>query len=165
MISSTTFQPVWDLLEKVSDPEIPVLTVVDLGVVRDVREGDDGVLEVVITPTYSGCPAMNTIEINIRAVLQEAGYDPVRVVTVLSPAWTTKWMSESGKQKLQAYGIAPPEEESEDKSMLFASAKNITCPHCKSTRTEMVSQFGSTACKSLYKCLDCLEPFDYFKCH
>lgn len=165
MSSSTAYQSVWDLLEKVSDPEIPVLTVVDLGVVRDVRQGEDGVLEVVITPTYSGCPAMNTIEVNIRAELQEAGYDPVRVVTVLSPAWTTKWMSASGKEKLKEYGIAPPEEGSEDKSLLFASAKNITCPHCSSDNTEMVSQFGSTACKSLYKCLDCLEPFDYFKCH
>ena len=165
METKEKFAEVWRVLESVSDPEIPVLTVVDMGIVRDVRKGDDGILEIVITPTYSGCPAMNTIEVNIRACLQEAGYDPVRVLTVLSPAWTTRWMSESGKKKLQAYGIAPPEEETEDKNALFAEARQVTCPHCKSKNTTLVSQFGSTPCKSLHKCLDCLEPFDYFKCH
>ncbi len=155
---------VWMHLEEVCDPEIPVLSVVDLGIVRDVKY-TDGQLEVVITPTYSGCPAMNAIEINIRAVLQERGYDPLTVTTVLSPAWTTDWMTESGKQKLKAYGIAPPEPGNVDKNALFQDEKQVTCPRCDSRNTQMVAQFGSTACKSLYRCLDCLEPFDYFKCH
>ena len=154
-----------DLLEEVSDPEIPVLTITDLGIVRDVRLDDSGELEVVITPTYSGCPAMNMIEVNIRAVLQEAGYDPVTITTVLSPAWTTDWMSENGKNKLKAYGIAPPEPGNVDKHALFQEDKKVECPRCSSRNTEMIAQFGSTACKSLYRCLDCLEPFDYFKCH
>lgn len=155
--------PIWSILEKVADPEIPVLTVVDLGVVRAVGQDGDSVL-VKITPTYSGCPAMNEIEENIREALAEAGYAQVEVETVLSPAWTTDWMTESGKQKLQDYGIAPPEGSSADKSVLFGAAKKVTCPHCKSRNTTMVSQFGSTACKALYKCEDCKEPFDYFKC-
>ncbi|MBR9920269.1 MAG: phenylacetate-CoA oxygenase subunit PaaJ [Bacteroidetes bacterium] len=155
---------IWDILESVSDPEIPVLSVVDLGIIRDVQE-EDGLTEIVITPTYSGCPAMNMIEVNIKAALQEAGIDPVKVTTVLSPAWTTSWMSEAGKRKLKEYGIAPPVEDSTDKNQLFPSQKVIPCPHCGSENTVMVSQFGSTACKSLYKCKDCLEPFDYFKCH
>ena len=154
-----------DLLEEVSDPEIPVLTITDLGIVRDVRLDDSGELEVVITPTYSGCPAMNMIEVNIRAVLQEAGYDPVTITTVLSPAWTTDWMSENGKNKLKPYGIAPPEPGNVDKHALFQEDKKVECPRCSSRNTEMIAQFGSTACKSLYRCLDCLEPFDYFKCH
>lgn len=154
---------VWETLKKVSDPEIPVLTVVDLGVVRAV-ETKGGSLKVKITPTYSGCPAMNEIEENIREELREAGYDQVEVETILSPPWTTDWMTEEGKQKLQEYGIAPPEGSSADKSVLFGEAKKVMCPHCKSRNTTMVSQFGSTACKALYKCEDCKEPFDYFKC-
>ncbi|WP_367390851.1 1,2-phenylacetyl-CoA epoxidase subunit PaaD [Lewinella sp. LCG006] len=154
-----------DILEKVSDPEIPVLTITDLGIVRDVRLDEGGKLEVVITPTYSGCPAMNMIEVNIRAELQEAGYDPVTITTVLSPAWTTDWMTENGKKKLKAYGIAPPEPGNVDKHALFQDDKKVECPRCSSRNTEMIAQFGSTACKSLYRCLDCLEPFDYFKCH
>ena len=167
MANPTTIdlQAVWDVLEQVSDPEIPVLTVTDLGIVRDVRLDSNGELEVVITPTYSGCPAMNTIEVNIRAVLQENGYDPVTVTTVLSPAWTTDWMTENGKRKLKAYGIAPPEPGNVDKHALFQDDKKIECPRCSSRNTSMIAQFGSTACKSLYRCLDCLEPFDYFKCH
>ncbi|MEM9824563.1 MAG: 1,2-phenylacetyl-CoA epoxidase subunit PaaD [Bacteroidota bacterium] len=159
----TTTEQVWQLLEEVSDPEVPVLTILDLGVVREVHETHSGI-EVVITPTYSGCPAMNVIEINIRAVLQENGFDPVDVKTVLSPAWTTDWMTETGKEKLRAYGIAPPVG-SVDKSDLFADEKVVPCPQCGSENTKMISQFGSTACKSLYRCNDCLEPFDYFKCH
>lgn len=154
---------VWDILKKVSDPEIPVLTVVDLGVVREVEE-NDGSLKVKITPTYSGCPAMNEIEENIRAELRKSGYNQVEVETILSPPWTTDWMTEEGKQKLQEYGIAPPEGSSADKSVLFGEAKKVMCPHCRSRNTTMVSQFGSTACKALYKCEDCKEPFDYFKC-
>lgn len=154
---------IWAWLEEVSDPEIPVLTVTDLGIVRDARLVENG-CEVTITPTYSGCPAMNEIEENIKEVLSSKGVEKIVVKTVLSPAWTTDWMTENGKQKLREFGIAPPEGSSSDKSVLFGKAKQVTCPHCKSQETEMISQFGSTACKSLYKCQSCLEPFDYFKC-
>lgn len=154
-----------ELLSAVCDPEVPVLTIEDLGIVRDLRWLEDGTLEVVITPTYSGCPAMNVIEINIRAALQEGGFDPVKVTTVLSPAWTTDWLSEAGRTKLRAFGIAPPAEQSADKKALLGEKRMISCPHCGSDNTEMISQFGSTACKSLFRCLNCLEPFDYFKCH
>jgi len=153
------------LLQSVTDPEIPVLTVDDLGIIRAVRIAEDGVLEVVITPTYSGCPAMGVIEINIRAALQEGGFDKVRVITILSPAWTTDWLSADGRRKLVEYGIAPPAEASLDKKALFGERRALVCPHCGSVETEMISQFGSTACKSLFRCLECLEPFDYFKCH
>ena len=154
------------LLEAVCDPEIPALTIADLGILRDLHWHDEeGLLEVIITPTYSGCPAMNTIEVNIRAALQEGGFDKVKITTVLSPAWTTDWLSENGRKKLKAFGIAPPAEGSLDKKALLGETKALECPQCGSTNTEMISQFGSTACKALFKCLDCLEPFDYFKCH
>lgn len=159
-----TTEEIWAILEEVTDPEVPVLTVVDLGIIRDVKLLDDDVIEIVITPTYSGCPAMNTIEINIRATLENHGYNNVIITTVLSPAWTTDWLSESGKEKLKAYGIAPPAG-SVSKRSLFGEEPEVECPHCGSKHTEMLSQFGSTACKSLYRCKDCLEPFDYFKCH
>lgn len=152
-------------LQKVSDPEIPVLTVDDLGIIRELRFAEDGFLEVVITPTYSGCPAMGVIEVNIRAALQDAGFEQVRVTTVLSPAWTTDWISANGREKLRAYGIAPPASASFDKKALMGERRALSCPHCGSMDTEMISQFGSTACKALFKCHDCLEPFDYFKCH
>ncbi len=160
-----TTADIWAVLEAVSDPEIPVLTVTDLGIVRDVKLHDDGLTEIVITPTYSGCPAMNTIEVNIRAVLEEHGVAPVKVTTVLQPAWTTDWMTERGRQKLLAYGIAPPVNGTADKGALFAEQPEVACPQCGSVHTELVSQFGSTACKAMYRCLDCREPFDYFKCH
>lgn len=165
MSNTTTYshEQIWEWLEDVSDPEIPVLTVVDLGVVRAVEMDENGVV-VKITPTYSGCPAMNEIEQNIRLKLKEQGLEKVQVQTQLSPPWTTDWMTEKGKQKLREYGIAPPEGSSADKSVLFGEAKKVQCPHCGARTTEMVSQFGSTACKSLYKCLECKEPFDYFKC-
>lgn len=156
-------EQIWQWLEEVSDPEIPVLTVVDLGVVRAVEYLDEQ-WRISITPTYSGCPAMNEIESNILEKLKAEGIANAKVKMVLSPAWTTDWMTEKGKQKLQEYGIAPPEGSSADKSVLFGEAKKVTCPHCKSRDTELISQFGSTACKSLYKCHDCREPFDYFKC-
>lgn len=165
MTTTTQAADIWKILESVSDPEIPVLTVADLGIVREVKVEADDQVEVIITPTYSGCPAMNTIAINIRAALQEAGYDQVKVTTVLHPAWTTDWMSESGREKLKAYGIAPPVRGTADKGVLFAEQPTVACPQCGSEHTELVSQFGSTACKSLYRCLDCREPFDYFKCH
>ncbi|MBK6931863.1 MAG: phenylacetate-CoA oxygenase subunit PaaJ [Saprospirales bacterium] len=154
------------LLHAVCDPEIPVLTIEDLGILRDLRWHEaDETLEVVITPTYSGCPAMNAIEVNIRAALQEGGFERVRVATVLRPAWTTDWISATGRQKLFEYGIAPPAEASYDKKALLGERQALTCPHCGSANTQMISQFGSTACKALFRCLDCLEPFDYFKCH
>ncbi len=154
---------IWQWLEEVTDPEIPVLTVVDLGVVRHVDLSHAHPI-IQITPTYSGCPAMNEIEQNIKARLKDEGLDTVEVQTVLSPPWTTDWMTEKGKQKLREYGIAPPEGSSADKSVLFGKAKEVQCPNCGSKNTKMVSQFGSTACKALYKCSECLEPFDYFKC-
>lgn len=165
MSSKEAITEIWQLLEAVTDPEIPVLTVCDMGIVREVQQSNDGTIEVVITPTYSGCPAMHTIEVNIRAVLQEHGFEKVKVTSVLHPAWTTAWLTSRGREKLLAYGIAPPVEETVDKTALFGGEKNIGCPRCGSTHTQMISQFGSTACKALYRCLDCLEPFDYFKCH
>lgn len=161
--TSITEEQLWTWMEEVSDPEIPVLTVVDLGIVREIEVKGDAVT-VRITPTYSGCPAMNEIEQNIRQKLTQEGLENVKVETVLSPPWTTDWMTENGKKKLKEYGIAPPQGSSADKSVLFGKPREIQCPHCGSKNTEMVSQFGSTACKSLYKCKDCQEPFDYFKC-
>jgi ring-1,2-phenylacetyl-CoA epoxidase subunit PaaD len=158
---------VWSLLEQVCDPEIPVLTLHDLGILREVREADDGQLEVVITPTYSGCPAMDQIEEDIRAALS-AQQIHARVVTQLAPAWTTDWMSVEGKQKLKTYGIAPPHSvKTEVDVVRFAanppSADPVACPQCASLNTVESARFGSTACKALYRCLDCKEPFDYFK--
>lgn len=155
-----TEKQIWELLEQVSDPEVPVLTIVDLGVVREVSLLA-GICTITITPTYSGCPAMQVIEQGIREVL--ADVTPVQIVTTLSPAWTTDWLSEAGRNKLREYGIAPPEHEV-DKSVLFADPTVVPCPLCHSRNTKMVSQFGSTACKAHYQCNDCLEPFDYFKC-
>ena len=160
---TVTENQIWQWLEEVTDPEIPVLTVVDLGVVRHVDMKHDHPI-IKITPTYSGCPAMNEIEANIKAKLKDEGVNNVEVQTVLSPPWTTDWMTEKGREKLREYGIAPPEGSSADKSVLFGKAREVQCPHCGSKHTTMVSQFGSTACKALYKCNECLEPFDYFKC-
>ncbi len=153
---------IWDLLEGVSDPEIPVLTVVDLGVVRSVQINGEAI-HIVITPTYSGCPAMKVIEEDIIAMLKEHGHEKVSVELVLAPAWTTDWISEKGRVNLKEYGIAPPAHEI-DKSVLFAEQPIINCPLCNSKNTKMISQFGSTPCKAHYQCQDCLEPFDYFKC-
>ena len=164
MTITTTKEDIRNILEEVTDPEIPVLTVTDLGIIRDIKIGEEG-LEIIITPTYSGCPAMNTIEVNIRAALQEKGFGQVKVTTVLHPAWTTDWITERGRQRLKDYGIAPPVDGSVDKNALFQAGPTVECPQCGSGNTEMVSQFGSTACKALYRCLDCKEPFDYFKCH
>lgn len=154
---------IWDLLEQVYDPEIPVLSVVDLGVVRDIATSDDSIV-VTITPTYSGCPAMHTMEMDIRLKLLSEGYKNVQVKSILSPSWTTDWLSENGKKKLEAYGIAPPVEPTGNVMQLFGKDVTVRCPLCKSEHTELVSQFGSTSCKAMYRCLDCKEPFDYFKC-
>jgi ring-1,2-phenylacetyl-CoA epoxidase subunit PaaD len=158
-----TAEDVLDILREVEDPEIPVLNVVDMGVVRNIRVSEDEV-EVDITPTYSGCPAMKTIEEDIREALKEQNFGKVSVNTILYPAWTTDWLTESAREKLRLYGIAPPAKTSADKSAILGQSKSVACPHCGSHNTSMISQFGSTACKALWKCEDCLEPFDYFKC-
>lgn len=156
-------EEVYELLSEVKDPEIPVLSVVDLGIVRQVETLGEGKVHVVITPTYSGCPAMGVIESDIRKTLEEAGIQS-DIETRISPAWTTDWLTEQGRKNLEEYGIAPPAEATTDKSFLTGKGKVVRCPQCKSTDTKLISQFGSTACKSLYRCNNCLEPFDYFKC-
>jgi len=145
-------EQVFKWLSEVADPEIPVLSITDLGIVRDV-DCSDGVT-VSLTPTYSGCPATEVIEASVVAALQERGVEDVSIRRVLSPPWTTDWISPEGREKLRVYGIAPPERRN----------RSIACPRCASEQTERVSEFGSTACKAAYKCLECLEPFEYFKC-
>jgi ring-1,2-phenylacetyl-CoA epoxidase subunit PaaD len=158
---------VWDWLEQVPDPEIPVISVVDLGIVRDVAWIDDACV-ITITPTYSGCPAMTVIRDDIERVLGAQGIDRISVQTRLAPAWTTDWMSPRGKASLSGYGIAPPAQQVIDISGISRKASPavvVACPHCGSRHTRLVSQFGPTACKALYRCGDCKEPFDYFKAH
>jgi len=149
-------------VEQVCDPEIPVLTIADLGVLRSIEVAADGALEVAITPTYSGCPAMDVIGFEVKAALIKAGIDKTRVRQVLAPTWTTDWMSEAGKAKLLAYGIAPPAARASRRALF--GEDSVACPHCGSQETEKVSEFGSTACKALWRCTACREPFDYFKC-
>ncbi|MBL7931987.1 MAG: phenylacetate-CoA oxygenase subunit PaaJ [Bacteroidia bacterium] len=158
-----TKQDIFSLLHEIPDPEIPVISIVELGVIRDVN-ADGKEVTIKITPTYSGCPAMKQMEDDVRKKLLQNGFEKIVIDTVYSPAWTTDWLSAEAKLKLQKYGIAPPEESTNDKSFLTGRPKAVTCPHCKSKNTVLVSQFGSTACKALYKCNDCLEAFDYFKC-
>jgi ring-1,2-phenylacetyl-CoA epoxidase subunit PaaD len=147
-------QAIWSLLDEVKDPEIPVISIWDLGVLQDVRTEGSKVY-VVITPTYSGCPAMREIEQDILNVLKQADYSDVQVISRLAPAWTTDWMSPAGRERLREYGIAPPQQ---------AAGKKPPCPQCGSKDTSLISEFGSTSCKALFKCNECLEPFDYFKC-
>jgi len=154
----TNTDQLFELLSSVVDPEIPVLTLQDLGVLRDISV-IDGKVKVTITPTYAGCPAMETMRTDIETTLAEAGYQQVTVQQSLSPAWTTDWMSENGRQKLRAYGIAPPA-----KTSCGRQTDPIACPQCRSADVKLISEFGSTACKALYQCQDCREPFDYFKC-
>lgn len=171
MAAST--QQVWDWLAEVPDPEIPVISVVDLGIIRDVAFDEDDECVVSITPTYSGCPAMLVISESIEDALKAHGIQRMRLETRLSPAWTTDWMTDSGRQKLKTYGIAPPMhlasgQQVVDISRLRRRASDepsIECPNCGSSDTRLTSQFGSTPCKALYACNDCREPFDYFKCH
>lgn len=151
------------LLSQIPDPEIPVISITDLGIIRNVTI-DCQHIEVTITPTYSGCPAMKQIEDDVRSLLLKNGFESVNVKTVFHPPWTTDWIPEEAKEKMRQYGIAPPEHTTEDKSWLTGKVKTVMCPRCKSTHTILKSQFGSTACKALYQCQDCLEPFDYFKC-
>ena len=153
-------QEIWALLEHICDPEVPVLSIIDLGIVRDV-EIKEGSCTITITPTYSGCPAMNVIKDEIILALSPS--IKTNVIKTLSPAWTTDWMSENGKKKLRDYGIAPPENEI-DINILFSKSTVIPCPKCDSRETKLISQFGSTSCKAHYQCKYCLEPFDYFKC-
>ncbi|WP_317201398.1 1,2-phenylacetyl-CoA epoxidase subunit PaaD [Janthinobacterium sp.] len=170
--AAVSAEQVWTWLGEVADPEIPVISVVDLGIVRAVELIGADECVVTITPTYSGCPAMAVIAEAVTAALRGHGIAKVRLVNQLSPAWTTDWMSESGKIKLHGYGIAPPAQQVVDISGLRAGVKRgaapqprVLCPNCGSADTELTSQFGSTPCKALYKCLACREPFDYFKCH
>jgi len=151
----------WTAAAEVTDPEVPVLTIADLGILRDVAETPDGV-EVLITPTYSGCAAMGMIAIEVELALARAGI-PGRVRTVLSPAWTTDWMTEDGRRKLLEYGIAPPVPGSSRRALF--GVDQVACPRCGSGSTEVMAEFGSTSCKALWRCLSCREPFDYFKCH
>ena len=152
----------WAAASEVTDPEIPVLTIADLGVLRDVAVNGDAV-EVTITPTYSGCPAMNMIALEIELALARAGFGKSKITTVLSPAWTTDWLSAEGRRKLAEIGIAPPAGRTNRRALFGADA--VACPRCGSHETEQISEFGSTACKALYRCRHCAEPFDYFKCH
>lgn len=156
--TSIESQKILNILKNVCDPEVPVLTVLDLGIIRNIHfENNDPVITV--TTTYSGCPATDMINADIRMALMSNGYKNVKIINQLSPSWTTEWMSEDGKHKLKEYGIAPPDKK-------FSIPKDgVACPQCNSSNTRLVSEFGSTACKALYQCKDCMEPFDYFKCH
>ncbi len=161
---------VWRWLDEVPDPEIPVISLTDLGIIRDVA-WDGDTLVVAVTPTYSGCPATTVINLDIETALRSHGIEKLRLERRLSPPWTTDWISEAGREKLRAYGIAPPIDGTAADGRLMARASRlagsnlaVACPRCGSTRTEKVSQFGSTPCKANYRCSDCLEPFDYFKC-
>jgi len=166
-MSSVTTEQVYEWLASVTDPEVPVLTILDLGIVRDVKIGEKDArpaVTVTITPTYSGCPAMDVIGMNIRMALLSQGIKDINIELQLSPAWTTDWMTEEGKIKLKEYGIAPPNRKAFQALGLFEE-EEIECPRCGSHHTELVSQFGPTSCKALYKCLSCFEPFEHFKCH
>jgi ring-1,2-phenylacetyl-CoA epoxidase subunit PaaD len=154
---------IWAYLEEVKDPEVPVLSVVELGIVRDVRVAEQGVT-VVITPTYSGCPAMHVIEQDIIAGLAAHGVAPVTIETVFTPAWTSDWISSEAKAKLEAYGIAPPGHAGDEGGLVMLTRRTpVACPYCKSTRTTLKSEFGSTACKSINFCNECRQPFEQFK--
>ncbi|GAA0770490.1 phenylacetate-CoA oxygenase subunit PaaJ [Roseibium denhamense] len=165
-------ETVWRWLSEVPDPEIPVLSLPDLGVIRDVR-WDQDTLVVTVTQTYSGCPATSVINLDIETKLRSEGISKLRLEQKLSPAWTTDWLSAEGREKLRQYGIAPPAEENgadtanakRANRLLAPRAVPVDCPRCGSSNTERISQFGSTPCKAAYRCKACLEPFDYFKCH
>jgi ring-1,2-phenylacetyl-CoA epoxidase subunit PaaD len=164
-VNDISVKNAWQILETVCDPEVPVLTIVDLGIIREVKINGQ-TIEIVITPTYTGCPAMDMIAMNIRLAFAEKGFNNIKITSILAPAWTTEWMTEKGKEKLKAYGIAPPNPKQQVcDQQLFAAAEAVQCPRCDSYHTRRISEFGSTACKALYQCSDCKEPFDYFKCH
>jgi len=161
--ASPVEREVWRLLAAVPDPEIPILSVIELGVVRYVRDEQERGIAVGVSPTYTGCPATEVIQASIKARLHEAGYAAVRVDSVLSPPWTSDWLSESAREKLREYGIAPPAESVNSPRRLFGEPA-VQCPRCSSAQTQRVSEFASTPCKALYRCTGCLEPFEYFKC-
>lgn len=152
-------------LRDVKDPEVPVLSILDLGIVRDIQITHSGEATIVITPTYSGCPAMDVIGMNIRMALAGRGFSKVNIELQLSPAWTTDWMSAEGKQKLREYGIAPPARMYVNSLSLFEEDDAIACPRCGSSDTRLVSNYGATSCKAMYQCNNCHEPFEHFKCH
>jgi ring-1,2-phenylacetyl-CoA epoxidase subunit PaaD len=159
-------EQVWEWLRTVSDPEVPVLSVLDLGIVKGIHVNTAGECTVTITPTYSGCPAMDVIGMNIRLALAGRGFSRVDIRLQLSPAWTTDWMSEEGKQKLKEYGIAPPTRLALAGGLnLFEEDDAVQCPRCDSTDTKLVSSYGATSCKAMYQCNSCHEPFEHFKCH
>ncbi len=151
----------WDLLDAVKDPEVPALSLWDLGVLREIERNGEQIV-VTITPTYSGCPAMNAMAEDIAQALNDAGFADVQIKTKLAPAWSSEWMTQEGRRKLRDYGIAPPEDAELDEDGLTPDAHAL-CPHCSSRNTRRISEFGSTACKALFQCNDCNEPFDYFK--
>ncbi len=153
VVEKPTLETIWGWLDAVPDPEIPVISLTDLGIIRDVQ-WQDGTLEVTVTPTYSGCPATTIINLDIQTALRGHGIEKLVLKRQLSPAWTSDWMTNSGRAKLEEYGIAPPQ----------PAGGPQHCPRCKSTHVEKISQFGSTPCKAQWRCTDCLEPFDYFKC-
>ncbi|WP_396176059.1 1,2-phenylacetyl-CoA epoxidase subunit PaaD [Flavobacterium sp.] len=155
-------QKLFEILETVSDPEIPVLSIMEMGVVRSAKIVN-GIVEIEITPTYSGCPAMDVIGDDIKSAFKQKGYE-TKVDLILSPAWTTDWITPKGRAALEQYGIASPLSAEADAAALLGNKKVVKCPQCGSLNTKLVSQFGSTACKALFQCEDCLEPFDYFKC-
>jgi ring-1,2-phenylacetyl-CoA epoxidase subunit PaaD len=154
---------VWELLKSVPDPEIPALSIVDLGIVRHVRRADDGALRVGLTPTYSGCPATEVIRSMVRSALDGAGFGDAILEEVLSPPWTSDWLTPAGREKLRAFGIAPPEGAASGPGRLGRTAA-VSCPRCGSRHSERLSEFGSTPCKAHFRCGACGEPFDYFKC-
>lgn len=164
MLNSVREEEIYKYLGEITDPEIPVLTILDLGIVRKVAIHSPEHVEVFITPTYSGCPAMDLISMQIRMNLLSRGYSQVDITMILHPAWTSDWLSEEGKEKMKKYGIAAPKRLSKNKLGLFETDQ-VNCPRCESVHTELISEFGSTSCKSMYRCLDCKEPFEYFKCH
>ena len=161
VVANVSRRQVMEWLGDVADPEIPVLSIVDLGIVRDVIVGDQ--VTVKVAPTYSGCPATEVIEQSVVEALNKYGIDNFEIRRVLSPPWTTDWISDQGREKLRRYGIAPPEKGASKRALLHAE-REVACPRCDSVNTALVSEFGSTACKASYKCNDCLEPFEYFKC-
>ena len=154
----------WTALASVEDPEIPALSIVDLGLIRFVEPRSDGALEVGLSPTYVGCPATEVIRRSVEHALGTARVGAFAVITVLSPAWTSDWISADGRRKLEAYGIVPPEQSASSMHELLRKARPVGCPRCRSTDTECISEFGSTPCKALHRCRACLEPFEYFKC-
>ena len=166
-VENLTIESVWDILQTIPDPEVPVISIVELGVVRNVEIVNSDSIKVQITPTYSGCPALKTMEEDVMQKLREIGFTHIEIETIYKPAWTTDWLSENTKQKLKEYGIAPPAKLTFGHLIPLAKSidEKIPCPFCNSMNTALTSQFGSTACKALYFCYNCHQPFEHFKCH